>query len=292
MREGVSRQPEYGNPPWVGVGVIILPYKQSREKYIKQCYRSRQVNILLETGMIAVKCNVSEEAIQNIRFPQDYKTLGSHVIFVTERHNQTPYIIAVLDKINERVNLEENSFNFSRDIGKSRVNLIGKANGELLLNVDGDTSIININASGKNSQININSEGEVVVSSKSSIKANSSKNIESKIINSRGEQEAKLTLSSSGMKYEDKNDNIFEIDKNSNKIKNFNGSQPIPLGNTLKSQLEQNNLYLTQLQAAISSALVILDSLGVPVSTTFNTAMTGATKGNYSSINSQKTFTD
>ena len=293
MKEGVSRQQNYGNPPYVGIGIVILPFKQDREKYIKQCYRSRRVNLLLETGTVAVNCNVIESAIQDIKFPEDFKKLGSQVIYLTERINQTPYVIGVLDKIYDRVNCEENGFNFSRDIGKSRVNVIGKANGELHLNVEStEGSLIKINSIGEESEIELNCEGSVKVNGGGSVEINSTSEIHSNFINERGEKDVRFTISENGLKYEDNSGNVFEVDKEKGIINNFKGSEPLTKGNTLKTQLDQNNAYLTQLQTAISAALTTLESLGLGSLSTFTSSMSGAQKGNYSNINSKKTFTD
>ncbi|MCK9543792.1 MAG: hypothetical protein M0R03_17365, partial [Novosphingobium sp.] len=100
---GTARQQGFSSPPYIGIGIVTIPYKQDREKYIKQCYRSRRVNLLLETGMVVANCNVVESAMQDIKFPKDYKSVGSQVVYATERINQIPYVVGVLDKIHDRI---------------------------------------------------------------------------------------------------------------------------------------------------------------------------------------------
>jgi hypothetical protein len=292
MTRGVSRQIEYSNPPYVGIGIVVIPYKQNREKFIKQCYRSRQVNLLLESGTVAVKCNVTEEAIQNIKFPTTDKTLGSHVVYVTEKHNQIPYVIGVLDKLNGRQWVEENCFNFSKDIGRSRVNLIGRATGEIILNVDGDASSIDISASGKNSRVTVKSEGEVQVYSQSNIDVASYTTITNTILNPKSEVECKLILSKSGLRFEDLNGNLFEVNKEDGIIKMFEGGEPIVKGSELKKQLDiLNDNFLSFVRAFIDSPVVAGDG-GAAFKLAVSTVLSTFINADFSKINSEKSFTD
>jgi len=283
----------------VGIARIIVPYKKDRNKYIKECYRTRQVSLLMPSGTLAMKCNVTEEAIQNIKFPETYKELGSSIIFVTERVRQTPYVVAVLDNLSNRVNLDENSFHISKSIGKNRIDVFGKGEGELYVNINAEKdALLKINITGKDSEAEINCDGKVTITAADEVNLNSTKTIQQNYINNQGQKEAKLTISESGLKYEDLNGNTFEVQKDGNKINLFNGSEPLVKGNTLKAQLDQNNTYLTQLQAALTTALTTIDatfsSLGVVtgMTATFTTTVNSQSKGNYTNINSSKSFTD
>jgi len=290
---GTARQQGFSSPPYIGIGIVTIPYKQDREKYIKQCYRSRRVNLLLETGMVVANCNVVESAMQDIKFPKDYKSVGSQVVYATERINQVPYVVGVLDKIHDRISLNENEFNFSKDIGRSRVNLRGNARGEIYLDVESeDGGLIKINASGEGSKVELNSEGVVEINGSEQIELNTTTDVRINYLNDKAIKVVSLNLNEEGFKYKDEDDNVFEIDKKKGIINHFNGSEPLTKGNTLKTQLEQNNTYLTQLQTAISAALTTLESLGLGSLSTFTSSMTGAQKGNYSNINSEKVFID
>lgn len=291
--QGVSRQQGYGNPPYVGVGIIILPFKQNREKYIKQCYRSRRVNIMLETGTVVTNCNVAESAIQDIKFPQDYKSLGSHVIYVTERVNQVPYIIGVLDKIYDRVSCEEHSFNLSRDTGNSRVNLIGKANGELYINVESkDGSKIRIDSTGEGSEVELNCDGKIKINGGDSVDINSTSEVNANFINSSGVKDSRFTISERGLKYEDNDENVFEVDKERGIINNFGGEQPIPKGTELQNQLDTMNKKLKALYQAIISATITPSDGGASFKAYLISAISQLQDADFSDINSDKTFTD
>lgn len=293
MQEGVSIQQGASFPPYVGVARVIVPYKKDRNKYIKECYRTRQVSLLMPSGTLAIKCNVTEEAIQNIKFPETYKELGSSIIFVTERVRQTPYVVAVLDNLSNRVNLDENSFHTSKSVGKNRIDVFGKGEGELYININAEKdALLKINITGEDSEAEINCDGRITITAADEVNLNSTKTIQQNYINNKGQKEVKLTISENGLKYEDLNGNTFEVQKNGKKINLFNGSEPLVKGNTLKAQLDQNNAYLTQLETSIRAFLLTLDSVVPGLSTGFTTGMTGATKGNYSNINSSKSFTD
>ena len=247
---------------------------------------------MLESGTVAVKCNVSESAIQDINFPKNSSETGSQVIFVTERHNQVPYVIGVLDRIMERAPLFENSFTFHRELGNSRVIVIGKGTGELSISVESNSGAdLNIDVLGAGSKTKLKCEGEIDVIANSTLSISSSSNVSISHLK-KGKKDASLTISEDGLKYTDEDDNIFEVDRKANKINCFKGGSPVPLGDELKQELDQTNEYLEKLQSAISTAFVALDALGVPVSTTFNLSMLSTRKGNFQKINSTKTFTD
>ena len=283
----------FASPPYVGVAKICLPNNISRADLLKQYYRKNVVDLMMPSGTMAKDCYVSGTVISSIKFPETYKELGSTVVFVTERNDQRPIVIAVLDDVQSRYNLKEESFHIQRSIDNSLVDIFANGDGELFVNVEAEeNAVVKINVKGEGAKTELNSDGTTTINSQGEININSLSKVVHNFINSQGEKEAKLEVSQSGLDYEDTSGNKFRVDKTDNKIKMFEGSEPLTKGTALKTQLEQNNAYLTQLQAAISSALVILDSLGVPASSTFNTAMAGATKGNYSNINSQKSFTD
>jgi len=293
MTDGIRVQQGESFPPYVGIAKVIIPYKKNREKYIKECYRTRQVSLLMQSGTIALKCNVSEEAIQNIKFPETHEQLGSSVIFVTEKVRQTPYIVAVLDKLADRVNLQENCFHISKTSKKNRIDVFGSGDGQMFVNIQANKdALLKIDVIGDNARVELNCSGQVKVRSSDSVKLESVGELSLENIDSSGLIDSKLSISPEGLKYTDKNNNSFTIDKENKIITLFNGGEPIPLGNTLKKELEATNKYLDDLKSAISSALIEIDALGVPASTSFTTAMLFAKKADFSNINSKKSFTD
>lgn len=293
MKTGVSRDKLNANIPSVGYGYVFIPENIDRDKYIKSCFRKEKVSIFLDQGGSTIfDCYITKQILQDIVFPEDSEKLGSMVVFVSMDFNNKPIIIGTISKNQESQLLKENFYKFLKSNDGSIASISIDGNGVINLVVNGDDSKIKLDVIGEGGELEMNSSGVIKLNSNSDIEFNSTSKVQHSFIDNEGVKEVKLYISNEGLKYEDQSGNVFEINKNEGKIKLFNGGSPIPLGNNLKTQLDKNNSYLNQLQAAISTALSTLDALGIPVSTTFNTTMSSAVKGDFSKINSQKSFID
>lgn len=76
------------------------------------------------------------------------------------------------------------------------------------------------------------------------------------------------------------------------KFKINSGSEPMVLGTELKTQLDNTNTYLDDLQTAIKNALISVDALIPGTSAAFIAAMLNKNPGDYSEINSEESFLD
>lgn len=291
---GVKRDRNNARFPTIGYGYVILPEGVTRSKYIKTCYRRERVSILLDQGGSPVwDCYITQNAIQQIKFPSSSENLGSLVCFVSQEFNTKPIIIGVISKTGETQLLDENSFKARRSIGNSSVDIEGNGDGELFVNVEStDEATIKLNVVGENSKIELNCDGTTTINSQNEVNINSLSKVVQNFIDNEGNKDVTLTINSSGLKYEDQKGNVFEIKKEDGKINLFQGSEPLVKGSELKTQLDQNNTYLTTLTTATSTALKALDALVPGLSSAFDATMTATQKGNFSNIKSTKSFTD
>jgi len=138
----------------------------------------------------------------------------------------------------------------------------------------------------------LNCDGTTTINSQNEVNINSLSKVVQNFIDNEGNKDVTLTINSSGLKYEDQKGNVFEIKKEDGKINLFQGSEPLVKGSELKTQLDQNNTYLTTLTTATSTALKALDALVPGLSSAFDATMTATQKGNFSNIKSTKSFTD
>lgn len=153
----------------INTGYIAIPEGVSRDNYITNCYRKERLSIMAEQGGFMVHdCYISKEAIKNVRFPADSKTLGSPVVYVYTAISTKPIIIACVSEESETELLEEGKFKLDKIFGGNRVQVIGNAkNGNLYLNVetyDDNTSDIIVNLSSKkdtNLKVTLNGTTEI-----------------------------------------------------------------------------------------------------------------------------------
>lgn len=225
MKEGVSREMQ-GNPNFqTGVGYVVLPEGQDRDKYIQTCFRRERVSILLDNGGGFVKdCYISRQAIQQIEFPDNTSGTGSCVAFINERFNNSIIIIGVISKEDETQLLEEKTFQLEKSTDGNGVNIFGRGKtGELFIDVEtnqeaGGKIIINLRNTENNAEFQINCFGNSKIYSQGDTDIISTKNSRLKTITineNSGEEElaSEVAVSSeTGLKYSDKFGNSIEAD--------------------------------------------------------------------------------
>lgn len=153
----------------INTGYVSIPEGIDREEYISNCYRKERISVVADQGGFMIHdCYISKEAIKNVRFPIDSKTLGSPVVYVYTAISTKPIIIACVSEESETELLDEGKFKLDKTFGGNRVQVIGNAkNGNLYLNVetyDDNTSDIVVNLSSKkdtNLKVTLNGTTEI-----------------------------------------------------------------------------------------------------------------------------------
>lgn len=267
MLEGVSREMQ-GNPNYqTGVGYVILPEGQDRDKYIQTCFRRERVSILLDNGGGFIKdCYISRGAIQQIEFPDDTTGTGSCVAFINERFNNMPIIIGVISKEDESQLLEEKTFQLNKTYKNRGVNIFGRGKtGELFIDVETDQGeggniFINLRNSKNNANFAINCFGNTKLYSQGDIDLISTKNSKLKTIYIDDTGEEKLASeikvdSEGGLTYEDRFGNKISADPEGDITIESGGEDNRSITNTLRGEdtIVELNKLKERLQRLIDS---------------------------------------
>lgn len=233
-----------------GVGFIVVPDDNTREQYIKDCYRTSTVTINGGYGYGYISSvKIFPDVLQKISFPITQNDRGTPVFWVRENFSNRPIVIGVLSEEGFTNLLKENQQRIVQQIGDNIVEIFLDANSSMLnINVVGTSeipSVINIkNSSGSDkSEINIETDGQVYVSANAII-ATSRKEFNIFLKNSKNEELISITGNEEKTEYKDHFNNKIVSDKDNVNIqvdKKFNingGKEPMVLGDTLANILD------------------------------------------------------
>jgi hypothetical protein len=291
---GITRERRWGTNSTVGIGYIVVPFGVDRDRFVKSCYRKQRVHIALDFGGTMYKnCYIDSRVLQEIKFPEESRELGSRVVYVMDKFNAVPVIVALLERADERVVSGEESFAIHRSINGGDLYIKGNGNGKIFLNLSSTKGAkMKINVSGEDSVLEVNNEGSTTLYTESDINLNSSGKVTQNFLNTSGEIDKTLKLDSSGLKYIDGNDNKFFIDFENGTINHNEGTEPIPLGNKLQTEL--NNLkekLNTFLDTFVNTPAVPSDG-GETIQTAVKIATALKEDADFDNINSEKSFID
>lgn len=253
MGNGIERQYKWNSNVSVGVAYIAVPFGVDRDLFVDQCYRKERVNIILDQGGTMVKnCHIDSKILQEIKFPDSYKSLGSQIVFVMDSFNKVPIVIANISRTAERVVSGEEKFTIHKAINGGDLSIVGSGEGKLFIKLEStEASNLTINVKGKNSTLKINCDGTTTIYSKDDINIGSS----SKIIHNEG-------------------------------------GEPIPLGNTLKVELEKFKARFDSFLDTFSNTVVIPSDGGAAIQTAVKIALALKKEEDFDNINSKKSFVD
>ena len=294
MIKGIKREQNWNSNITVGVGYIAVPFGVDRDNFVETCYRKERVNIILDQGGTMVKdCYIDSRVLQSVKFPKKYDRLGSQVIFVMDKFNTIPVVIASVTRSKERVVGSEESIVIEKSKDKGKMSLIGDGKGKLLINLRSqDGSSVKLSVRGASSDITLNSDGIITLNAEDDITLNSSKEIVYNFLNTEGEVSKSLILNAEGLIYRDDNGNHFKIDYNNNKIIHNNGNQPIPKGEDLRVELNKLKNKLDTFLDTFSNTVVIPSDGGEALQTAVKLATSLVDDPDFDNINSAKSFID
>ena len=291
---GITRERRWGTNSTVGIGYIVVPFGVDRDRFVKSCYRKQRVHIALDFGGTMYKnCYIDSRVLQEIKFPEESRELGSRVVYVMDKFNAVPVIVALLERADERVVSGEESFAIHRSINGGDLYIKGNGNGKIFLNLSSTKGAkMKINVSGEDSVLEVNNEGSTTLYTESDINLNSSGKVTQNFLNTSGEIDKTLKLDKAGLEYLDDNDNKFFIDFENGTINHNEGTEPIPLGNKLQTEL--NNLkekLNTFLDTFVNTPAVPSDG-GETIQTAVKIATALKEDADFDNINSEKSFID
>lgn len=130
-----------------GIGYIALPADIDRDRYILDCYQNMRVSLHTAHDGFQNRVIISEDDLNWIEFPTDYRSFGTVVYYITNPISGEKYIVKL--------------YSNSRKLGGGRENnfSIGRAFKDSLVQIDGNPEAGNINiivSNNDKSQLNIN----------------------------------------------------------------------------------------------------------------------------------------
>lgn len=234
-----------------GVGFIVVPDDNTREQYIKDCYRTSTVTMNGGYGYGYISSvKIFPDVLQQIKFPITQNDRGTPVFWVRENFSNRPIIVGILSEDGYTNLLKENQQRIVQQIGDNIVEIFLDANSSLLnINVVGNSetpSTINIkNSSGSDkSVLNIETDGQASISANSII-ATSRKEFNIFLKNSKNEELISIIGNEEKTEYKDHFNNKIISNKDKVNIqvdKKFDingGKEPMVLGNTLADLLNE-----------------------------------------------------
>ncbi len=284
--EGVARKYQSNSANTIIHGYVTVPKRVDRDKFVQTCMNKESVHILGEDGLGVFKnCKVSKSILPYIEFPADDKSLGSLVVMVNDRFKNNPVVIGVLSKSSDTALLTEYVFELKKKYGNNSVSISGDAKeGVLNLNVTDleNEAVLNINVVGKTgSKVNITSQTETSVYSDEKVSIRSGKEVVLTVTDPETKEESFISMK----------DGEIILSPNS-KTKVGGGAEPIPLGETLKNQLDLMNQNLELIYTAIQNGVTVNGDGGASFKATMLTILAAKQNVDLSSINSKKSFTD
>lgn len=254
-----------------GIGYIITPPNLDEETYIRECYAKEQVSMFTHEGGLYHNVRIDRRVLQDIEFPtaqmvKEGKT-GSAVVYVTEYVKNLPIIVAVLSKGDETQTLSDKEFKLVKSLNGNLVTISGRGDtGEISIsaigNGDNGRMTINVSNSNKSAQLNLVVKGNINI-----------------------DVDGDTNLQVSG-----------DINLKSDGVVNLHdGSQPIPLGDELKTQIEKSNAVLNAILTVVNAMPPVLEpgnGAASALQAAFKLACTSLNVGVFTNINSDKSFTD
>lgn len=234
-----------------GVGYIVVPDINTREQYIKDCYRTSTVTISGGYGYGYISSvKIFPDVLQKIHFPLTSEERGTLVFWVRENFSNRPVVVGILSEEGFTNLLTENQQRIVQKIGENIVEIF----------LDANTSILNINVVGtsdapshvtiksvsgnENSLIALETDGKVKISAKN-IETIVRNNFKYFLKNGKNEELISLSGDDEKTEFKDKHGNEIIINNDnvnirvSNKLNINDGKEPMVLGNTLVNLLKE-----------------------------------------------------
>lgn len=209
MAGGSPRIQKNELPP-ITNGYIMIPRNVDRESYIQNCFRMNRVCVLIEGGLFKTDVYITNEAIQNISFPEEVGKKGTQVIIASGVFRNQPVIIGTIQGNDETQAWSEDIIRFRRTVkGTTMMICMDPKNKQMNVNVFSEEKAdLNIRMVGNTeNKINVQTSGEINVVADEKVKVTGYKKIEAEIINTEVEakepnkESRKITLDLDKLEY-------------------------------------------------------------------------------------------
>jgi len=306
----VSKLGVPGNRLTAGVGFLYIPKDLAREKFVTACYKNGTVSFVTEHGERFDNVKVSKNLFKELEFPDSTDVLGSEVFWVLTPKYKQPVIVGILMRNGEFLNLAEGQFLLSKKTSAGYVEVFGsvKDGSNLVLKLESEIpngKILIASTSRDNSgEIELYADGKTKIDSSGQVEVHSSQEVLMDVTDYENTPNDQLSLSLSkdnGFTYTDAFSNRISCDKDGTitlfpavKLMIQEGTEPIPLGTTLKENLNKEKSVLTDLLDTLKNVTPVSVVSGSPDATWSALILqlqTIVNRGDYSNINSEVSFT-
>lgn len=98
----------------ITIGYIMIPQNVDRDGFIETCYRTNRVCVLVEGGLFKTDVYITNEAIQNISFPEKAGEKGTQVVIASGAFRNQPIIVGTVQGNDETPNWSEEIVRFRK----------------------------------------------------------------------------------------------------------------------------------------------------------------------------------
>lgn len=98
----------------ITIGYIMIPQNVDRDGFIETCYRTNRVCVLVEGGLFKTDVYITNEAIQNISFPEKAGEKGTQVVIASGVFRNQPIIVGTVQGNDETPNWSEEIVRFRK----------------------------------------------------------------------------------------------------------------------------------------------------------------------------------
>lgn len=180
------------DPELLEKGYITIPYKVDKKNFIETCLRTGTVSVITDGGNFRNEILITNEALQNINFPDEEGGYGTQVIIASLPYRTTPIVIGTILNDDQSPAWKENMHRFMKINDKTSVCIEENADEssiDITVNSEEKTDINIISVGNEESEIKLQSSGKVNVIADKEINATSYDTIVSKIVNVESEAE-------------------------------------------------------------------------------------------------------
>lgn len=250
----------------IAIGYIAIPSEVDRDSYIQSCFRRNKVSVYIEGGCFINDIYITNEALQNISFPEEIQQKGTQVVINTIGINGAPIIIGTLPTSDESPTWEEDIFRFRKVI--ENISMYIEVNPKkkrlnMTVNSDEPTELVIENTGCKEGKVSIVSSGEVEIKTDKKTTVKSFDTLEQEIVNAEveakeeGKEKRIITFDKDKLeikrKIDDKVDSIILNDDNL--LINWNNNSIITKWSDDGLLMQQENGALIQITSAGISIL-------------------------------------
>lgn len=239
-----------------GIGYIIIPDNDAidRDEFVEDCLRTKRVSIYGGLGYGTIHdVSIDESVLQRITFPKVKGERSTPIVWLNIPVFNKPVVIAALRYDNDFSSLEELERNFNLHHLNKHIDVSFRAKeASCDISIKGDAEVpaklnLNVTNENKTSEVNVFVKGNTKIHSTESLILQSDKKIDLKIIDKENVEKCSIVYEDKvGLIYKDEfkneiilNDSNIQIKSGKKKIVLQEGKEPIILGDTLKTTLEQ-----------------------------------------------------